>query len=179
MRKRVLLLGSLMALLVAGSARAASVDVTVELNPGQSGPIYGWSLRITTQNQAVGGLLLLLTGFDSVEFNAGYPPISLPDSLLAFDVDEFGRDLLIINTYPPGNALVQPFTDVFLGTLRGPSNSVATVKVENCEVECGGTVGDINLLPVQDYALHLIPEPGMLSLGTALLAALVLRRRAC
>src|SRR5262245_59849993 len=95
MQKRVLLGGLLLSLLAVFPAPAASVSVVAQLNPGQSGPIYGWSLSISNVGSVgVGSMGLMLTGFDSFDFSN--PIIEPIDSNYVHDVLGDGRDFLYI-----------------------------------------------------------------------------------
>jgi len=180
MGKQLLLLGSLVALLSSGSARAASVDITAELIPGQSGPLYGWSLRVSTNGfVAVGAIGLVVSGFDSFDVNLGYPPIDPLYSGLFHDYVGDGRDVLLLVAPSLGQAMVPPLTNALLGTLRGPNSSLAGVKIGSCDDLCGGTVFDQDgNVYAGSYAIHVIPEPAVAALALAGVAALAALRTA-
>ena len=115
---------------------------------------------------------LTTTGFDS--FTYGNP--SIDPSLSGYVINPLsdGRNILFLNTAGPTIALVPgASSNVLLGTLRGPSNTVATVALENCDLECGGTVFLVGANePFPNFSLSVIPEPepAAFLLGAASLA---------
>jgi len=175
---RKLLLAALLVFLAAASATAAPVQVVAELVPGQSGPVYDWSLRISTSETAVYAVIVLLKGFDSFTFDPVNPYISLSpdDSFYVDDLTGDGRDSLTISSGRAGLALAPAFSsNEPLGTLHGPANAVGPAWLYDCDLLCGGTVFGLDLAPLQNYTLSVIPEPEPLALllgGAALALAL-------
>jgi hypothetical protein len=55
-------------------AWSAPIDITARLDPGQSGPVYSWSLLIRVDpGYDVGAVDILTRGFDSFTPNAAKP----------------------------------------------------------------------------------------------------------
>jgi len=178
MLKRILLGGLLLVVLAVSPARAASISVVAVLNPGQSGPIYGWSLVISNVGGVgVGSMGLMLTGFDSFDFSN--PVIEPIDSNYVHDLFGDGRDFLLLNP-DMGQLLAPPGTNqLLLGTLSSHFNNVGQVAIENADEALGGTFfGPPPLYPViPDFTLAVVPEPPGASLALLALAALRTARR--
>jgi len=182
---RALGVGVLAAFVAAASATAAPIDIVARLEPGQTGPFYSWSLRISTApGTFVGSLTLLTRGFDSFAFNPANPGIALRDSgFINDDPISDGRAILLISA-PSTSALAPAGAfDVLLGTFLSPYDSRAQVSLEDCELVCGSTVTMAPTpfgpsFPRDAFTLRVVPEPaaGLLVL-TAALALRTARRR--
>ncbi len=180
MTHRVLsILGLLVFASLAARVSAAPIDLTLELDPGQTGPVYTWSLRIRVDpGYDVGGVAVLTSGFTSFAGNEAHPPyIDFLDSGL-WAMAEDGRRLLTINSGFPAT-LLPPLQVVLLGQLLSPFNTTAEVTVSDCEADCGYTV--INptgalVYPRALISLTIVPEPSHSTLAAfALLLFAVLR----
>ena len=147
---------------VASPAWSAPIEITARLNPGQSGPIYGWSLLLSVEaGYAVGAVDLLTSGFDSFEINLANLGISVPDSVYSIDPLGDGRNVLILNNPTNGIAFSEtPATDVLLGTFYSTFRTSPPVLLWDCEFECGGTVFDpyLRARPPEDVALSAFPR---------------------
>lgn len=186
------------ALCLASPAAAAPIDVTARLNPGQSGPVYAWSLMLRVDpGYDIGAIQLLTNGFDSVAFNAALPGIGILDSVYTTNPLGDGRNFLIVANLANGIAISQPGAEVLLATFFGPYRTAPPVILWDAEYEGGGTAFDtyLRVLPPDDVSLHaypralislrVVPEPSHFALFALLgLAALRGRgvaesRRAC
>jgi hypothetical protein len=181
-------------LLLASSsaALAAPIDITARLDPGQSGPVYAWSLLLRVDpGYDVGAVQLLTNGFDGIALNSALPGIGVLDSAYTIDPLMDGRNFLLVANYENGVSLSVPDEEVLLGTFYGPSRTSPPVRLWDAEVEAGGTAFDPypRPLPGEDVSLHayplayislrVVPEPShglLLALGLA--AAGALRRQA-
>ena len=176
MKKRMLLGGLLLSLVAVSPARAASVSVVAQLDPGQTGPIYGWSLLISNfGGVGVGSLGLVLSGFDGFDF--ANPIIEPLDSTYIDDPIGDGRDLLLIN--PDTGQLLAPVGtfQLRLGTLFSHFNNVQQVRLLPADDLLGGTVfGPApEYAVISDFTLTVVPEPRALSLALAVFAVAALR----
>jgi hypothetical protein len=165
---------------LAARALAAPIDLTARLDPGQTGPIYSWSLMIRVDpGEDVGGVLLFTAGLTSFKPNAANPGIGIPDSDYSIDPIGDGRNLVFVVNYANGVDIVPSGGEALLGTFLGPSRSSPPVLLFDCEDVCGGTVLDPDLqpLPAASFALHVVPEPGLGALAAGLVALSALRAR--
>jgi len=182
-------------LLVALPAAAAPIEIVARLDPGQSGPVYSWSLLITVQpGYDVGSVDLVTTGFTDFVPNAANPGIGILDSAFNPDLSPYLPDHqgLVLNNYADGVAIAAGgSSDVLLGTFYGPNTSSPPVFLLDGEEAYGGTVFDPYLrarppgeealsaypLAALSFAAVGVPEPATAGLVVAFLAALRTARR--
>jgi len=158
-------------------AFAAPFDILVSLDPGQTGPVYDWSLTIDVEDgYSFGAVQLLVTGLDTFAVNTANPAISPADSVFRINPLGDGRNVLILVNTANGVAIATgPATGVLLGTFTSAFADPSAIGVFNCDFECGGTVLDPDLaVPLADYSIDVvgapIPEPrylGFISLVVA------------
>jgi hypothetical protein len=153
-----LLLGTLLA---ARPAAAAPIQIVAQLDPGQSGPVYSWSLLISVEpGYDVGAVDLLTSGFDSFVPNAANPGIGILDTAYVQDPLGDGRNGLVLNNYANGIAIAAGGSqDVLLGTFYGPATSSPPVLLWDGEYEYGGTVFDpyLRTRPPEEASLSAYP----------------------
>lgn len=192
MAKRLLPAGLAFVLLVfaAAGARAAPIDIVARLNPGQSGPVYAWSLLIRVDpGYDVGGVDILTSGFDSFAVNTANAGISVLDTAYVVNSLGDGRNSLVLNNTANGVAISIPGAEALLGTFLGSSRTSPPALLWDGEVEFGATAFDtyLRVLPPDDVSLHaypialisltVVPEPSHFALAAlALLAGLRILR---
>jgi hypothetical protein len=171
------LVGLLVAAALAARVSASPIDVIARLNPGQSGPVYAWSLLIRVDpGYDVGAIDILTSGFDSFEVNVANPGIGVLDTAYVTDPLGDGRNGLVLNNTVNGVAISSPGEEALLGTFFGPNRTSPPVILWDGEVEYGGTVFDpyLRVLPPDSVSLHaypralisltVVPEPSHLAL---------------
>ena len=93
------------ALLVASPAAAAPIaPIVARLDPGQSGPVYSWSLRISVEGgYDVSAVTLLTSGYDSFTINP-----AIPFGEFAYVADPLldGRNWLVVESLAADHRLV-------------------------------------------------------------------------
>lgn len=190
MTRKLLSLVALSLLAVtAGSARvsAAPIDIIARLNPGQTGPIYAWSLFIRTDpGYDVGAIDLLTSGLDSMVLNPLNLGISPDDTVYVTDATGDGRNGLVLNNTAFGVAISAPDEEVLLATFYGPNRTSPPVLLWDGEYAYGGTAFDtyLNARPPEEVSLSaypralislvVVPEPSHLA-ALAVFAVLALR----
>jgi len=160
-------------------ALAAPFDILVSLDPGQTGPVYDWSLTIDVEDgYSLGAVQLLVTGLDTFAVNTANPAISGPDT--AFTITPLGdcRNFLTLNNTATGVEIAAgPITGALLGTFTSTFSTTSSIRVFDADAEAGGTVfnPDYEVLPSSSYSIQVvgaapIPEPrylGFISLVVA------------
>jgi len=168
----------LTAVFAGAPAGAAPIDIVVRLDPGQTGPTYSWSLRISTEpGTFVGGMTLVTRGFDTFAFNPANTGIALIDSAFINDDPYSDGSAALLITATSYSAL-----DGLLGTFTSPFNSSAQVSVQDCELICGSTVTGVPApsgppFPRDAFTLRVVPEPEVALLVPLARALRTARRR--
>ncbi len=180
----------LLGLLLARPASPAPIELLLLLDPGQSGPVYSWSLLISVEEgYDVGAVDLLTAGFESFAVNAANPGISVLDTAFNPDLSPFypGKQGVVINNTENGVAIAAGgSTHVLLGTFFGPATTSPPVGLFDGEEAFGGTVYDMFLrtrppgeaslsaypLASLSFAAIGAPEPSGSALCAAALSAL-------
>jgi hypothetical protein len=177
---------------IASTASAAPIEVVARLNPGQSGPVYAWSLYLNLEEgYEVGGVDIMTSGFDAFEINLLNPAISPLDSVYTINPLGDGRNALIVNNVANGVAFsTTPAEGVLLGTLYSSFRTSPPVALHDGEVEFGGTVYDpwlrarppeevsLSAYPRALISLVAVPEPGAWLLLAISAGAIAAGRRA-
>lgn len=189
MKRHWLALGLLSGVLAASSAAAAPIEILARLDPGQSGPVYSWSLLISVQpGYDVGAVGILTRGFDSFVPNAANPGIGILDTAFtpnyAPEYPDFGG--LVLNNTANGVAIAAGgSSNVLLGTFYSTATTAPPVGISDGEFFFGGTVFDtylrtrpideayLSAYPVAAFSLAAVgvPEPGAALLALAALGA--------
>jgi hypothetical protein len=177
-------------------SHAAAIDIIAQLNPGQSGPVYAWSLYLRTDpGYEVGAIDMMVSGFTSYAYNPANlgidPLLTSLNTDPSIDPYGLGRGGFITNNRANGVAISAAGGGLsLLGTFYGPSRTAPPVVLYDGEYEYGGTVfgtyldplpiGDVSLdaFPRALIALTAVPEPSALGLLAVLTAGTALRRRA-
>ena len=170
----------LLGLLLARPASPAPIELLLLLDPGQSGPVYSWSLLISVEEgYDVGATDFLTAGFESFAVNAANPGISVLDSAFNPDLSPLypGKQAVVINNTDIGVTIAAGgSTNVLLGTFFGPANTAPPVGIFDGEEAFGATVydpyGSAYPLASLSFAAIGAPEPSGSALCAAALSAL-------
>ena len=161
---------------LAARVSAAPIDVSVRLNPGQSGPVYAWSLMLRVDpGYEVGGVEFYTNGFDSVEFNFALPGISL--MYCFYNPIPDGRKYIGVINSADGVALSAPGEEVLLATFFGPNRTSPPVFLSQLP-QADSVAYDTHIAhryPNAVVSLRVVPEPShsaLFALAFALFFAL-------